>query len=161
MALRVTRSELERLCPGHPALGEPKPARDRAEPLYAAKPGPPGRFEVLVPDWHPATVNQLMRSVRDRVRLKRRDRHAVIDHLVLRANVPRAAGRRVVGLTLCFPPGARRPDPDSSHKSILDALVYCGLLVDDGPVWCGVEPVRYLRGDSRYAVVTLEDVCPG
>lgn len=100
-------------------------------------------YQVRVEKWHPATTNQLMKSVGARIRLKKRDRKVIGDFLRVEARVPMAAGKRRVGLKIHLEPGQRRADPDSYWKSLLDALVAHGLLKNDSPEWCEILPVEY------------------
>ena len=116
------------------------------------------RHVLTVDGWHPYRLNQLIgvhwgtRSKRKRI-----DRAAVA--LAARiASVPPATGKRCVSLLLTMAPRQRRPDPDALWKSLLDALVRCGLLVDDGAAWCELGPVTFDRGPRRRTVVVLEDL---
>ena len=54
-----------------------------------------------------------------------------------------------------FGPG-RLPDPDNLLKSCLDAMVKCGMLVDDSVKWCECS-ATCVRGPLR-TLITLEDV---
>jgi Holliday junction resolvase RusA-like endonuclease len=101
------------------------------------------QYIVRINQWHPATTNQLMKSVGARIRLKKRDRKVVGDFLRVEARIPMATGKRRVGIKIHLEPGQRRADPDSYFKSLMDALVAHGLLKNDSPDWCEVSPVEY------------------
>jgi hypothetical protein len=119
------------------------------------------RYEVTIPQWHPATVNQLMKSVRDRCRLKRQDRELIAAYVKLQANVPVAAGKRRVGLKLQMAKGQIRADADAYHKSLLDGLKRAGLIVNDSPDWVEIGPVSFdpTRKPGQFATtVILEDM---
>ena len=119
------------------------------------------RYEVTIEDWQPATVNELMASVKQRIRLKRRDRDFVNLYVKVRGGVPAATGKRKVGLRLTMAAGQRRCDVDAYWKSLLDALKFCGLIVDDGPLWLEITPVEFdpVRLDGHFlTTITLEDV---
>jgi Holliday junction resolvase RusA-like endonuclease len=105
---------------------------------------------------HTARLNELLRSVKGRIRLKRRDRDLV---LVACRNVslPPATGKRRVSLQVTLGMGQRRADPDAWWKSLLDALRHAHAIVDDGPRWCELGPVEYTRGRAGM-VITLEDL---
>jgi hypothetical protein len=105
---------------------------------------------------HTARLNELLRSVKARVRLKKRDRGLV---LVACRNVslPPATGKRRVSLQVTLGSGQRRADPDAWWKSLLDALRHAHAIVDDGPRWCELGPVEYARGRVGM-VITLEDL---
>jgi Holliday junction resolvase RusA-like endonuclease len=118
-------------------------------------------YQVRIAHWHPATINQLMKSVGARIRLKKRDRKVIGDFLRVEARVPMAAGKRSVGVKIHLEPGQRRADPDAYWKSLLDALVTHGLLKNDSPDWCEVSPVEYdpKRIPGMMATtITLEDI---
>jgi Holliday junction resolvase RusA-like endonuclease len=54
--------------------------------------------------------------------------------------------------------GRNVPDPLSPLKSLLDALVQAGLLVDDSERWCEiVVPVKYVSGEKS-TTIFLEDL---
>jgi hypothetical protein len=53
-------------------------------------------------------------------------------------------------------PRQRGADPDAYWKSLLDALVHAGLLVDDSPKWCELGPVRFERECRRKPAIQLE-----
>jgi hypothetical protein len=117
-------------------------------------------FRLHIPSWHPARLNELLGcSWQRRHRLKKADRELVALYGKL-ARIPPATGRRRVCLHLVLGPGQRAGDPDAYWKSLLDALVACGLLVDDSRQWVELGEVTFSRGKARAAVITLEDVCP-
>jgi hypothetical protein len=77
-------------------------------------------YRVEIPGWHPATVNQLLKSVRGRIRLKKADRKWVGDYLGLLHRVPRAQGRRRVSLRIILGPGRKASDVDAwTNKFVL------------------------------------------
>jgi hypothetical protein len=48
--------------------------------------------------------------------------------------------------------------PDSYWKSLLDALVHAGLLVDDNRQHVQLGEVEFERGTARATTITLEDL---
>jgi hypothetical protein len=112
----------------------------------------------FIPRWHPATLNQLLGGHWSRGHKLKKQDAAMIAAYALK--IPRAVGPRRVGLTLVMAKGARRPDPDSSHKSVLDSLVKAGLLVNDSPRWVELEPLRYERTQDWGTRITLTDMSP-
>jgi hypothetical protein len=90
---------------------------------------------------------------------KKADRE-LVTLLCRAAGVPPADGKRRVSLVVVLGPRQRRGDADCPFwKSLLDALVCAGALVDDSPKWCeAAEPVAYRRGRTAGMVVHLEDV---
>lgn len=118
------------------------------------------RYSITIPDFHPATVNELTASVKQRIRLKKRDRDFITTYVRLKGGVPLAAGRRRVGLTIHLTPGQRRCDVDGYWKSLLDALSFNDLIVNDSPVWLEITPVEFdpERRDRMATTVTIEDL---
>jgi hypothetical protein len=115
---------------------------------------------LVVPDWHPATVNQLLAGVRQRIRLKKADLEMVGTNAHL-AGVPKATGKRRVSLRITLAPCQRGADPDAFWKSTLDSLVHAGLLVDDSREWVQLGTVTFDRGPGRSTVISLKDLPAG
>lgn len=117
--------------------------------------------ELIVPDWLPTSVNELLRMhYHARARAVRSDCEIVAGY-ALQARIPHAAGRRRVRLTFSAPGGRgfKTGDvEDNRRKNLLDALVKCGLLVDDSPKWVEVTAAA-VRGPKQ-TVIVLEDVEP-
>lgn len=108
--------------------------------------------------WRPASLNQLMSGHwRAKHRLKLADRELVGMYAV-QAGVPKAEGKRRVSLEIVLQGRQQEADPDAYWKSLLDALVYAGLLVDDSREWCELGAVTYSRGDEGSTTIVLEDV---
>jgi Holliday junction resolvase RusA-like endonuclease len=113
---------------------------------------------VTIPNWHPKRLNELIGCHWAAAgRKKKADRNLVWAYT---RKVPKAKLPRRVTLTLTMAPRQRRGDGDAYWKSLLDALVHCGLLVDDGPKWCELAPVRYVRGPAMATEIGLEDLAP-
>ena len=111
---------------------------------------------ITIPRWHPATVNQLLRSVKGRIRLKKTDRE-LIGWYARCARITRATGRRRVSLEITLGPRQRASDPDAYWKSLLDALVQAGLLIDDTRQHVELGSVEFNRGPEHQTVILLED----
>jgi Holliday junction resolvase RusA-like endonuclease len=106
----------------------------------------------------PPSLNCLMRGkLRRRMRLGQLWRKYVWA-FSLRGGLAPADGRRRVSFTVTYPPGRRRHDVDAFQKAILDGLTYAGLIVDDGPRWVELGPVRYARGEYESVEIVLEDL---
>jgi Holliday junction resolvase RusA-like endonuclease len=110
-----------------------------------------------VPGWRPATVNELLRSVAGRIRLKKSDREMVATYARLQG-IPLATVKRRVSLCVTLGPRERGPDPDGLWKSLLDALVHAGLLLDDNCQGVELGAVEFVRGQARATAVALEDL---
>lgn len=113
-------------------LGRPHfPAVCVAGPSLVNRDSGPGWWSAQIDGWRPATDNELHKSVRAEIKLKRRDREVISTFL---GWVPKAVGKRKVQLIVAK---RRRPLPDPANllKSFNDALVRNGLLKDDSVDW--------------------------
>jgi Holliday junction resolvase RusA-like endonuclease len=108
---------------------------------------------------HTTLLNVLLKANRYRARrLKLKDETAV-SVCARSADITRAEVPRRVSLHITLGKRQRRPpDRDAWWKSLLDALVACGLLVDDSPRWCDTGTVTYDRASLPSMRVTLEDL---
>jgi hypothetical protein len=89
------------------------------------------KHALTIDRWHPARLDQWDgRHWSVRARLKRVDRQ-IVGLYARTAGIPPATGKRRVSLMLTLGPRQRGGDPDAYWKSILDALVHDGLLLDD------------------------------
>lgn len=114
------------------------------------------RQEVVIPGLT-ARLNELLRSVRARISLKKRDR-GLVKVACFNARTTPATGKRRVSLTVTLGPRNRVGDPDGLWKSILDALVHAGILRGDGPSDVELGTIEQVRGKRSEMRVTLEDV---
>src|SRR5262245_29869941 len=96
---------------------------------------------LVIPRWHPATMNQMLRSVRTRMRLKKRDREMIWAY-AMKQHIAKAEGLRRVQLSILLRPGKLPADADAYWKSLLDALVQAGLLLNDTIAAVELAPVR-------------------
>lgn len=116
------------------------------------------RHEILITDWHPVRLNQLLNCHwGTRSKLKKQDRELIRFYAGFFA-VPPAKGKRRVSLVLTLAPKQRAGDPDAFFKGLLDALVNCGLLVDDNRQWVELGTVEFVRGKTRQTRIVLEDL---
>lgn len=114
-------------------------------------------MEVNIPNWTPTSVNKLMSNHwASANRLKRADTQMIAAY-AHKAGVKKAEGKRSVQTILTVHTG-RAPDPDNIQKSLNDALVKCGLLVDDSHIWLETQPVKILRGKAKHTTIILEDM---
>ena len=116
-------------------------------------------YTLFIPQWHPATINQLLRNRWAAASLKKSDREIVTWYCRM-AKIPAALGKRRVRLTIILKPGQRAADPDSQHKSTLDALVHANALVDDNRQHVELAPVLYERATEKTwgTRIELEDL---
>lgn len=122
-----------------------------------------GVHVLTIPNFVPATLNQLLGNWRKRARLKKLDREMVATYARLQ-EIPKATGKRRVSLRIGWGDGkagrrkggGRRPDPEAFWKSVNDSLVSCGLLTDDNEHGVELGPVEYVAGERRTEVVLTE-----
>ena len=73
-------------------------------------------YTLEIPRWRPALLNELMHSVRDKIRLKKLDREMVCAY-AWQAKFPPAVGKRRVSLHVTLGKGMRKFDVDAWQKS--------------------------------------------
>jgi Holliday junction resolvase RusA-like endonuclease len=80
--------------------------------------------------------------------------------LAMTLHLDAALPARRVNVRMVLPKGQRAFDRDNILKGLLDALVQCGLLVNDSPRWCQIGQIEYVRHDGglRETFVILEDL---
>lgn len=113
---------------------------------------------LIIPLFRPTPLNQLLGHWARGGRLKKHDR-AIVAAEAWSQQIPKAQGKRRVSLEVTNAGRYRRVDPDAFFKSLLDALVACGLLMDDSPRWCELGTVTQRRGKRLETRIVLED-CP-
>lgn len=116
-------------------------------------------YVITISEWNPATINQLLAGHWSKgAKLKKHDKR-IVWTASLECKVPKATVKRLVGLTINLGKGQRACDPDAYWKSLLDALVKCGMLVNDSPKWVELLPVKYTRdGGKKHTIITLTDM---
>ena len=115
-------------------------------------------YTLEIPRWRPALLNELMRSVKDKIRLKKRDREMIWGS-ALEQKIPKATGKRRVSLHVTLGKGMREFDYDAPWKSLLDAMKHAGLLVDDPSRYAVTGPVTFSRDWQGWGTrITLEDM---
>lgn len=110
-------------------------------------------FRISIQDWHPATLNELLKNRWEAAKLKKRDKGYIVAHSL---KVPKATCKRQVILTIFLGHKQRGADPDAYWKSLCDALVHARLLVDDSAKWCELSSVRYDRHPDRQKETVIE-----
>lgn len=115
-------------------------------------------IRLVIPRWVPATLNKYVGRHWSRMaRLKAMDRDMVSAYTrMARCAVAVKRRRYSVVITVATRRG-RLPDPDGYLKSLLDALVNAGLLVDDSQDWCEHGGIEIRRGVEASTVIMLED----
>lgn len=113
-------------------------------------------YRILIPDWHPATVNKLLDGHWSKAgRLKKADFKIIWTYS---RQIPPAVKKRIVNIKLHIAGAGRTADPDAYFKSVLDALVRCKLLRDDSATWCQLGDVEFERGYVKATEIELVDL---
>lgn len=112
-------------------------------------------YSIRIPDWHPATVNQLLRGRWWAAKLKKIDRQMIGAYAQA---VPRAEGKRQVDFTIVLKKGQRAADNDAYHKSLMDGLVHAGMLKDDNRQWSQISQPQFERAERIATLITLRDI---
>jgi Holliday junction resolvase RusA-like endonuclease len=117
---------------------------------------------LYLPNYSPISQNELQEAHwAARARMKKSDMEIIAYYATLQGLMggPLPDCKRRVELRFVVPKGKRRCDGDNVKKSLLDALVACGLLRNDSPVWCeSPEPVWARSESTREAFVILTDL---
>lgn len=136
---------------------------EKCEALEIKKPTPlrepwAGIHTFIVPGWTPPRANEWVgRHWAVKNRFKEHSA-ALIAHYA--RDVPKALLPRKVGLVVTLAKGQKTPDEDAYDKLLLDALVQCGLLIDDGKRGLvGRMEIEFARSTAAGSTqITLEDV---
>jgi hypothetical protein len=73
--------------------------------------------------------------------------------------IPKATGKRQVSLHVTLGPRMRRFDADAWPKSVCDALVHAGMLIDDSSKYVEIGPVMFSRNRTGWGTqIILKDV---
>jgi hypothetical protein len=112
-------------------------------------------YSIHISNWHPTPVNKIINSYWSIAhRLKKADKAMVYFY---GKDIPKAEGKRSVKLLITLGKGQHGCDPDAYNKSLLDALVYCGLLKNDSKELVELQPVEFKRGEKATTIV-LEEI---
>ena len=115
-------------------------------------------YTLEIPRWRPALLNELMRSVKGKIRLKKEDREMVWAY-ASQSKIPPATGKRRVSLHVTLGKGMREFDADAPWKSLLDAMKHAKLIIDDSCEDVEQGPVTFSRDWKNWGtVIRLEDL---
>jgi hypothetical protein len=124
----------------------------------AKTPAVPDRYAIVIPNWHPLTLNQMIGWNRFVISRKKKVDRKLIAGYVLKCGVPPAIGKRRVVLTITLAPRQRAADPDAYFKATLDSLVHAKALKSDDRFGVECAPVIYERGSAKISKIELEDI---
>lgn len=115
---------------------------------------------IKIPDWRPTRDNELL-NCHWRIKHKRKtDDAAMVMMYAIVANVMPATGKRRVSLEIVLKGRQKTTDEWAYHKSLMDALVKCRMLVDDSPQFVAWGGTTYSRGGEAGTTIILEDMEP-
>jgi hypothetical protein len=115
-------------------------------------------YTLELPRRHPATINQLMHSVRGKIRLNKVDRNMIAGY-VMAERIPRAGGKRRLSLYIILGKGQRGADADPYHNSLLEACKHAGLILDDSSRYVELAPMPFSPDPAVWgSVIRLEDL---
>lgn len=162
--VRVTEAWLRENYPdADKVLGAPA-SRPRRRDLSAIVACKPGRWEVAIDDWMPASKN-LKHGRKWRWHKARIGDNQIVAHYLSLGGVPKAWCRRLAALTVIKRSNRRGArDGQNFEESFYDSLVCGGFLIDDKPEWLArrvteIVVDRALEVEVR-SVVVIEDL-PG
>jgi hypothetical protein len=115
-------------------------------------------YTLWIPRWKPVLLNRLLR-----LHWSARQHALAVDAQMVWAyaratEIPRATTPRRISLHFILAGRQQECDPDATLKSLLDACVKCGILVDDSPRWVQLGSVTSERGCQWGTRITLEDL---
>jgi len=114
-------------------------------------------YEIHIPNWHPTPLNKMLNSHWAASRRMKLADAQMIAVYANKASVPKALGKRSVGLIISYAKGQRSCDPDAYYKSTLDALVKTGYLKNDSAAWVSFEQPEFRRSEMSTTII-LKDV---
>ena len=115
------------------------------------------RHELVIPNYRPPYINQLMRGhLRTRMLLEHECREMIAAYAAVQ-QIPKATDKRRLSVTVTLSGRQRAGDADCIWKGLLDALVACGLLRGDRCEDVELGPVTFSRGERQTRII-LEDL---
>lgn len=112
------------------------------------------KITVKIPNWRPALLNEIMGHWTVSAKRKKADRNIVRTYL---HHLKPAITKRRLTVTIVLGKGQRAFDVDAPWKSLLDAIVISGQLVDDSGKWVEIMPLKFERGEMA-TIIELEDM---
>lgn len=112
-------------------------------------------IEIIIPNWRPALLNQYIHkhwSVGHK--LKNRDKAIVFAYSY---GKPQAQKKRRVDVHIVLGPRQQESDDDAPQKSLLDALVFSKMLLNDSRAFVEMGKIMYSRGAPETRI-TLTDI---
>lgn len=106
-----------------------------------------------IPNWHPTPINKLLNNHWAKAAILKREDCKMIGAYAHKRKIPKALGKRSVGLHITLGKGQRACDPDAYWKTTLDALVRLGYLTDDNRQGVELMPVEFKRGKMASTIV--------
>lgn len=115
-------------------------------------------YIIHIPNWHPTPLNNLLKAHwGDASRMKSGDAQMMAAY-AYKAHIPKAIGKRSVGITIVLGKGQRGCDPDAYHKTTHDGLKRHGYLKDDNRQWLDIVPTKYTRSAQPATIIHITEV---
>jgi hypothetical protein len=118
-------------------------------PLRANEVATSGTHRFFIPGWRPMRLNQMIGRNKYAVSRAKKKEYEMVGAYAILAMVPRATGRRSVRLEVVLEGRQQRVDQDAYSKVVLDALVECGLLIDDDKANVAWEQPTFTRREAN------------
>jgi hypothetical protein len=119
------------------------------------------QWRITIPNWQPCPLNRYRGRHWSREHKAKKEARELIGTYAYMVPVPRATGPRRVRLHVTLGSAQPQPDRDAYDKVLLDALVSCGLLLDDGETGLkGRLQVTFTRGSTHATAIVLQDCTP-
>lgn len=112
---------------------------------------------LVIDNFHPTRLNQLLGNRFKRHRLKASDRD-IVTGTAMQQGIIKATGKRRLIVRITLAPRQRAADVDAYQKSLCDALVCCGALLDDNRQSVELGPILFDRGPRKMTTILLEDL---
>jgi Holliday junction resolvase RusA-like endonuclease len=113
---------------------------------------------LVIPNWHPVSVNKLINSHHMVAhKLKKNDLSIVWTHAI-KQGISMATGKRILDLVITLGKGQRALDPDNYYKSLNDALKLSGLIIDDNRQHLEIGSILFNRAERKQTTIILMDI---
>lgn len=113
---------------------------------------------LTIPNWRPTPDNKLSHTHWAVAKRRKDIDKAMVATYAKKADMCPATGRRRVQLEIVLTGRQKETDPYAYSKSCLDALVACGLLVNDTSEFVMWIPPTYERGERGETTIVLTDL---
>lgn len=118
------------------------------------------RYEIVIPDWRPVLLNEVMRSTKPRRIYLERKSHKFIAGVIRDNGVAPAETCRRVSLMIGITKATEEFDRDAPYKVLFDSLVACKALRSDRCSGVEIGPLDFYPAARLTTTIILEDWIP-